>query len=120
MLIKKQEDIRKAMQVDFDDESNIKHAMQLIRDMKAQTADEIRGQTVRTIPEEIKQTDFSETLSSINEIMTPVIGHKYNRSTAEIREHKYNRSTAEGKDPTPNTASYIRTESKDKSDVQVR
>lgn len=120
MLMKKQEDIRRAMQVDFDDESDIKRVMQVIRDMKAQTAEEIRGQTVRTVPDEIRQTDFSETLSSISEIMTPVIGHKYNRSTAEGKEPKYNRSTAEGKDPIPNTATYLKTASKDKSDAKVR
>lgn len=43
MLMKKQEDIRKAMEVDFDDESDIKRAMQVIRDMKAQTTDDMRG-----------------------------------------------------------------------------
>jgi len=47
--------------------------------MKVQTSEEMGTSTVRTIPEEVRQTDYSETLSSINEVMTPVIGHKYNR-----------------------------------------
>ena len=87
------------MQVNFDDEADIKRAMQAINDMKVRTEEEFRGTTgLRTLPEEVRQSEISETLSSISEIMTPVIGHKYNRSTAEGKEPKY-RSTAEGKDP---------------------
>ena len=79
MLKQRQAEIRKAMQGDFDDEANLQRAFQHINEMRIQTADDPRTGTVRTLPDEVRQTDYSETLSSINEVMTPVIGHKYSK-----------------------------------------